>query len=296
MSRTRRVPLDDVQLFVHELGAADVSPPLLVVHGGPDWDHTYLLPGLELVARTRHVVAFDLRGCGRSSQGLGEGRYQPELVVQDVVGLVHALGHDRVDLLGFSTGGQVAQLVVEAHPEIVRRLVLASTTAYPVQDRSADEVEERSKDGRAAGAPWPAWAGFAPGRATTDAETTLEWAVQGAPTALHDLSRLEDYLVLLSRVRFSGEWLPAFRAGRLHPWRPADPETVLRRFPGPVLVLHGAHDLTFPAALARRLHAAVPGSDLVVLDGAGHMAHVDRPEQWADAVVSFLADAAPARS
>ena len=51
MDRTRTLPLDDVALFVREMGPqrSDV-PPLLVIHGGPDWDHTYLLPGLELVA------------------------------------------------------------------------------------------------------------------------------------------------------------------------------------------------------------------------------------------------------
>lgn len=292
-SRTSTVPLDDVALFVHELGNADESPPLLVVHGGPDWDHTYLLPGLERVALTRHVIAFDLRGCGRSSRGLGEGRYQPELLVEDIARLAHTLGHERVDLLGFSTGGQVAQLVVQSHPELVRRLVLASTTAYPVPDRSADETEEPVDPARDQPGPWPAWAGFARGCAATDAETTVQWAIESAPTAIHDLDRLEAYLTLLSRVRFTGEWLPAFRAGRLHPWRPADPEAVLRRCGGRVLILHGANDLTFPVTLARRLHDAVPGSELVVLDGAGHMAHIDRPEQWAAAVVSFLTDPDP---
>lgn len=290
------MPLGDVALFVHELGNPDVRPPLLVVHGGPDWDHSYLLPGLALVALTRHVIAFDLRGCGRSSQGLGEGRYQPELLVEDIARLAHTLGHGRMDLLGFSTGGQVAQLVVESHPELVRRLVLASTTAYPVPDRDLSGTGDPIDLAPDQPGPWPAWAGFPRGSAATDAETTVQWAIESAPTAIHDLSRLEDYLTLLSRVRFTGEWLPAFRAGRLHPWRPPDPEAVLRRFPGPVLILHGANDLTFPVTLARRLHDAIPGSELVVLDAAGHMAHVDRPEQWAAAVASFLADPAPAPS
>lgn len=132
MGHTSILSVGEVALFVHETGEhqSDV-PPLLVIHGGPDWDHSYLLPGLDLVAQTRRVVAFDIRGCGRSTGGLGPQGYQPEFVVQDVERLICLLGHERVDLLGFSTGGQVAQLFVEAHPERVRRLVLASTTAYP---------------------------------------------------------------------------------------------------------------------------------------------------------------------
>jgi pimeloyl-ACP methyl ester carboxylesterase len=149
------VPVGDVALFVREMGENDPDvAPLLVIHGGPDWDHTYLLPGLELVAQSRRVVVFDLRGCGQSTKGLGYDGYQPELVVGDVERLIGVLGHKRVDLLGFSTGGQVAQLFVEAHPGRVRRLILASTTAYSDVDRYLHgwaEYEARM----AVRPPWP---------------------------------------------------------------------------------------------------------------------------------------------
>jgi pimeloyl-ACP methyl ester carboxylesterase len=64
-----------------------------VIHGGPDWDHAYLMPGLELVAQTRRVVAFALRGCGRSTQGLAAVEYQLEFVVDDVERLIAILGY-----------------------------------------------------------------------------------------------------------------------------------------------------------------------------------------------------------
>lgn len=288
MDRTRILPLDDVALFVREMGPqrSDV-PPLLVIHGGPDWDHTYLLPGLELVAQTRPVVAFDMRGCGRSTQGLGHAGYQPEFVVGDVDRLIGALGHEGVDLLGFSTGGQVAQLFVEAHPDRVRRLVLASTTAYPAVDQYLGgwaEYEER----RMARATWPSWVGFERGQPRNDVEATIEWAVDAAPTAIWDLDRLDEYLALLAGVRFTGEWIRPFREGRLHPWRPSDSARVLRRFPGPVLILHGAQDMGFPLPVAERLHDDVPTSQLVVLESAGHMAHFEQPTEWAHAVNRFL--------
>lgn len=280
--------MGDVDLFVREMGPrrSDV-PPLLVIHGGPDWDHTYLLPGLELVARTRPVVAFDMRGCGRSTQGLGPAGYQPELVVEDVDRLIGALGHERVDLLGFSTGGQVAQLFVEAHPERVRRLVLASTTAYPDVEQHREgwaKYEHR----RAARVPWPRWAGFERGAPRNDVEATIEWAVDAAPTAIWDLDRLDEYLDLLAAVQFTGEWIRPFREGRLHPWRPGDPVGVLRRFPGRVLILHGAQDMGFPIQVAERLHDEVPTSQLVVIESAGHMAQFEQPADWAGAVGGFL--------
>ena len=99
---------------------------------------------------------------------------------------------------------------------------------------------------------------------------------------------MDDYLRLLEGVSFSGEWLRPFREGRLHPWRPTDPEQVLRDFAGPVLILHGAQDMGFPVQVARRRHDAVPTTSLRVIEGAGHMAHVDQPEAWSSAVLDFL--------
>ena len=287
MDVSRTVRANGVDLFVRELGPDDPDgPPLVVVHGGPDWDHSYLLPGIEPVARQRHVILFDLRGCGRSAQGLGPEGYQPEYLVEDLRHLLALLGQDQVDLLGFSTGGQVAQLFVQAHPYAVRRLVLASTTAYGdvARHREGWAEAERRLSMRA---DWPSWA---PPRPVDPqgAELTLAWALDGAPSAIWDLSRLSSYLELLSRVRFSGEWIAPFLSGALHPWRPTDPEATLREFGRPVLVLHGEQDMTFPVAVARRLAAAVPNAVLRVLHDAGHMAHVDRPAQWAAAVTDFV--------
>ncbi len=288
MGRSIYVPLGDVTLFVCEIGESSAAaPPLLVIHGGPDWDHTYLLPGLELVARMRRVVAFDLRGCGRSTLGLGQAGYQPELIVRDVVRLIRELGHDRVDVLGFSTGGQVAQLLVEANPGCVRRLILASTTAYAdVDEHLAGRPGYESR--RTIRPPWPQWAQFEREHPRDDVEATIGWAVEGAPTAIWNLRRLDEYLALLGRVRFTGEWIGPFRQGRLHPWRPTNPGAVLRDFAGRILILHGAQDMGFPVQVAERLHDEVPSAQLAVIQSAGHMAQFDQPQAWAGAVATFL--------
>jgi len=287
MDRSRVLAVGDVSLFLRELGPASApSPPLVVIHGGPDWDHSYLMPGLAAVAEHLHVVLFDMRGCGRSSRSLGAEAYQPEYVVEDVARLIDVLGYDRVDLLGFSTGGQVAQLFTEAHPQRLRRLILASTTAYPdtqqylvgwqeyqrrmlVEIRAGIEegVDEHPIDG---------------------SQFTRRGALAAAPTAIWDLDRLDDYLGLLAETRFSGDWLEPFQAGRLHPWRPCHPEQVLRALDKPILLLHGGQDMVFPVQLAQRLRQAVPSTQLVVIDDAGHMVQFEQPHKWARAVVDFL--------
>ena len=130
MGDGRLVDVGDVTLFVQELGERGDRPSLVVIHGGPDVGHGYLLPGFGPLARDHHVVLFDFRGCGRSTRGLPDDALQPEYVVEDAHRLIEKLGLGEVDLLGFSTGGRAAIQFLDKHPAQVRRLVLASTTAY----------------------------------------------------------------------------------------------------------------------------------------------------------------------
>jgi pimeloyl-ACP methyl ester carboxylesterase len=120
-----------VELFVREIRPQlPPSPPLVAIHGGPSWDHSYLLPGLLPVATARYVILVDMRGCGRTSRDLVPDAYQPEFVIDDLARLMEVLGHEQVDLLGFSTGGQVALLFAEAQPDRIRG---AQDMVFPVQ-------------------------------------------------------------------------------------------------------------------------------------------------------------------
>ena len=66
-----------IDLFtVRSTGPAERA--LLVIHGGPGWDHTYLLEPLLNIAETRLLIFADLRGCGRSTKGLPGQAYNPD--------------------------------------------------------------------------------------------------------------------------------------------------------------------------------------------------------------------------
>jgi pimeloyl-ACP methyl ester carboxylesterase len=56
----------------------------------------------------------------------------------------------------------------------------------------------------------------------------------------------------------------------------------------PILLLHGRHDMTFPASLVEPTTALTPSARGVVIEEAGHMAHVDQPERWLAAIRAFL--------
>ena len=133
-----------VELFVAQPpGPAERT--LLVIHGGPDWDHTYLREPLAELAGRHRVVLPDLRGCGRSTRGLGDDRYTPAAATADLVALLDALGTPQVDVLGFSYGGLIAQRLALAAPERVRRLIVASSSVLPVPPDAFDGWHEREE-------------------------------------------------------------------------------------------------------------------------------------------------------
>lgn len=115
-----RARINGVELFVRRRGDPAL-PPLIVVHGGPTWDHSYLAPAVERLSDVAHVVMFDLRGC-RHSAGirplgtLAVDDLRPELLADDVAGLVDHVGVERADILGFSCGGMIAMRTVAQHP------------------------------------------------------------------------------------------------------------------------------------------------------------------------------------
>jgi pimeloyl-ACP methyl ester carboxylesterase len=271
------VRVNGADLFVREFGDPDL-PMLVIVHGGPTWDHSYLLPAVAELADVARVVLFDLRGCGRSSRvpPLDEDQLQPDLLADDVAALIQQLGAEQADVLGFSYGGGVAMRVVEQHPAVVRRLILASTTAYG--DFEAVVPPERR----------PGPIDFA--ALTGDGEVSRAMAVAGVPSAIWRLERAAEWRAVLDGVRFSSDWNGPWAAGTLKPARPADPPGVLNAWGGPVLILHGQREMTFPLEVARRLHAEVPASTLTEIPDAAHMAHFDDPVAWLGAVRGFLRD------
>jgi pimeloyl-ACP methyl ester carboxylesterase len=253
--------------------------PLLVVHGGPDWDHSYLVEPLIRLPERYGLLFPDLRGCGRSSRGLADEQYSWDLAVEDLVALIDELGLPRVDVLGFSTGGMLALRLALRAPRRMRRLIIASSSVEPVPPDAFAGWAERDRR-RAAAAE-------ADGR-LDGLELTRAWAFGSAAENVWRAEALPDYLSRLERINFSGDWARQWRAGRLGDARPADSRRRLDETGIPVLLLHGRQDMTFPSALAEAAAAAMRTATVRILDDAGHMAHIDQPDRWLAAVLEFL--------
>ena len=97
--------------------------PLLLLHGGLGSIDMFG-PVLPALAKTRKVIAVDLHGHGRTA--LGDRPFKLESMGDDMAAIVKKLGHEQVDVMGYSMGAGVAFRMAVQQPQSVRRLVLAS--------------------------------------------------------------------------------------------------------------------------------------------------------------------------
>jgi poly(3-hydroxyoctanoate) depolymerase len=262
---TELLRVGSLRLRVHRRGE---GPPLLLVNGiGAPlemWEPLVReLPGREL-------IAFDMPGCGLSDTPL------LPLRMRNLAGLIdelmHVLGRSRVDVLGYSHGGLVAQELAHRHPERVERLVLCATSP------GIPSVPPN---------PVITWLMLTPARYSN--RTAAEWIVPRIaggrtsrdPEALR--MNLHRRLAHAPGTRSYAYQLLATMGWSSHPW--------LRRLRQPTLVLHGDDDPLVPVVNARYMARAIPGATLHVMPGAGHLMLLDEPVGAARQIEAFLATA-----
>jgi pimeloyl-ACP methyl ester carboxylesterase len=244
------------RLRVEKTGSGPGSPVLLVHGGGADRSHWHALT--PLLATDRTVVAFDQRGYGESAPPRDGQRALAEMAA-DVVAVASATGLGLPILVGHSYGGAVAAEAVGRFPDRFAGVVFLD----PAGDlRSLPEAEIAS---------WRA--SMAPDRFRTSSRAWFEQILHDArpETRQHVLATLG----LTTRETYLGSMEPMLRY---------DP-TVVRRFPGPKLVITVR---TFDGPMSMR--AAVPEIPNVFIEDTSHWPQLDQPEEVAAILRRFIAE------
>lgn len=241
---------DGVRLY-HEVHGSSVAPPLILLEGMggdiPGWRRN-----IPRLAERLRVIAYDFRGNGNSDEP--PGPCTMATFVEDTLALLDALGVDRAHVYGQSFGGMVAQELALTAPERVRTSILACTHAGPAHAVRARDAKVPK------GEPWRAM--YAPGFPDEHPEHVAEDLRVGAAQPRHPV-------------------------GGRRQWEAMQGFDSYDRLPDlsvPTLVLHGTEDLAIPVENARVLAERIPGAELALLEGAGHLYHSERPEE-ADAIV-----------
>ena len=267
---TRIVSAGGVDLAYRELGPTTGVPLVLVTHLAAvldNWDPR-VVDGL---AATRRVIAFDNRGVGAST---GTTPRTIQAMAKDAAMFIRALGLTQVDLLGFSMGGMIAQVIAQDDPELVRRLILAGTG--PAGGEGITNVTKLSH------------------LDTLRALLTLQDPKQflfftrtpnGRRAGKEFLARLKERTENRDKAISVKSYFAQLSA--IHSWgleRPHDLSTVVQ----PVLVANGESDRMVPTHNSVDLARRLPNSDLVIYPDAGHGGIFQFHEQFVQQAVAFL--------
>lgn len=258
-----RVNVHGVELHVEQAGE---GPDALFVSGLADEAGCWAEQVAALSGRYRLTV-FDNRGVGRSSTP--PGPYRIADFAADTIGLMDALGLDRVHLVGSSMGGAIAQEVVLAAPERVRTLVLSGTWCRG--DRFLREVflnwiwvAQRADSVRDFLTAVNLWA-FAP-RVWNDGRMDRwldEAAASPHPQSVEAFTRSAEALLTHDT---------ADRLGAVDV---------------PALVTVGDLDLVLPPRFSEEIAARIPGARLEVFRGAGHQPFMEMPDEFNALIAGF---------
>ena len=249
-------------------------PPLLMLNGTgspmSEWDPALLA---ELAGSGRRVIVYDYPGLGQSAPL--PGRLDFDRLADHAAGLLSALRVDRVDVMGWSMGGFVAQRLMVRHPDVLRRVILAATNA----------------GGRSTvlGPRWVQQADSDP-HATTSTYVRTNYPPGGRADGWAFVARLRD-------AQRSGAYPPSIVPARIYramvaaedPWLDSDANTEqLAAVAAPVLVVTGARDVITPPANSRTLATLIPDSRLLLWPRAGHSFLFQEPGPVARAIAEFL--------
>ena len=124
VAREQYVDRGAARLYVREIGD---GAPIIVVHGGPDFDHEYLLPDMDRLADSFRLVYYDQRGRGRSFSGRPPDDVDLAGEIDDLDAVRQSFGFEAVAVLGHSWGALLAMEYAVRLPRRVSHLVLMNT-------------------------------------------------------------------------------------------------------------------------------------------------------------------------
>lgn len=243
---------------------AGEGPALVLLHGFI-CDSRAWRPQIEDLSRDFDVIAWDCPGCGDSSDPPEE--YSMSQFADSLAGFLDDIGVSSAHLLGLSWGGPLIMEFNRRFPGRVRSVVLAGTYAGWTGSLGPEAAEQRLA------------------RCLSESEKPAEeWVPQWVPEAFSSSASrelLDEYIEIMSDFHPVG-----FRAMS----RAVTPDfrDALPSIGVPTLLIWGDDDKRSPLSNAEMIRDLIPGADLVVIPGAGHVTNLEQPERFNIVVREFI--------
>jgi 3-oxoadipate enol-lactonase len=261
---TKYVPVSGgVQLATFELGK---GKPIVMINGlgasAHDWG-----PTAERLATRARVIIFDNRGAGQSTAP--NVPFTLEQLADDTAAVFAAYGFESANLVGYSMGGMVAQLLAARRPKLIERLVLMATHA------GAQSAIPAAPTALAAFVPDPSL--------SREQLTRRNYALFVAPQFLE---HNRDMFERMMTVRLAN--LIPLHAFQLLAISQSERAALVRTICVPTLIVHGRLDPLVPFGNGEILCDLIPGAHFVAIEGSGHMLNWEKPEATVAAIGEFF--------
>lgn len=256
-------PVNEIGIAYDDTGS---GPAVVLLHGYP-FNRTLWREQTEFLRQRNRVITPDLRGHGESI--VTPGAATMESMARDVADLLDHLKIGRATIGGLSMGGYVALAFYRLFSSRVRALVLADTRAQgdteenkKTRAKLAEQARSEGMEGIADGMLPKLFAPETVAQRPEIVKRVREMMVQtppeGAAAALAGMAERQDQRPFLSRIVV------------------------------PTLIIVGRQDAITPLEDSEGMHNAIVGSQLKVIEGAGHVSNLERPEEFNEALSKFL--------
>lgn len=274
----QRVDAHGVSLWYEVRGNAP-GRPMIMVNGGPGFDHTYVLcsDAWDQIAKSRRVVFYDQRGTGRSSALKPGQSCTLADQVADLEALRAKLGAPQIDLLGHSWGGYLVMAYSARYPEHVAHLIITDSAAPKWTDTDfifkyifPETVEQQTRFD------------FVEGLGDTSAAALGMRAYLGM--LFVSAEKRDDFMSRAATYQYTRAVNEKLNADL----EKLDMTPVLPTLHMPTLVITGRYDINVAPSTAWRIHRAIAGSKWEVFERSGHLPYFEEPEKFVRVVGEFL--------
>lgn len=283
LSEGKLIDVNHTRLYVKTAGSGE---PVIVIHGGPVLDHSYMLPHLKPLAEEYRLIFYDQRLSGRSSAEVDSSEVQLRTFIEDIESLRQKLNLQKVHLLAHSWGGLLAMNYAILYPSHIEKMILISPMAPSTelwQQEEARLAESQTSEDRLQREEIMKSAIFKtnPSRAI---EQLLELSFRKQfydpkKAPLLDIYVPEDYM---KRSRLFGNLMSDLNS--------YDLSDELKKIKISTLIMYGteepASEISGPV-----LNRLIPNSRYVLVEHSGHFPFIEQPDKFRQFITDFLNEA-----
>ncbi|MGE5944824.1 MAG: alpha/beta fold hydrolase [Flavobacteriales bacterium] len=258
------IPINDIQLSYNDIGTGSI--PIIFIHGFP-FDKTMWDSQLEFLKSTFRVIAFDIRGFGKSTDETSN--LSMDLFVDDLIEFMDELNIEKAIICGLSMGGYIALNAIKKFPERFSGLILCDTQCI------ADTAEAKEKRYMAI--------------EKIEADGVFDFNDGFIKKVFHKDS-IENKKELVEDIRnviFSNSE-HVMKQGLVAIAERSETCSILDKINVPTLILCGREDEVTPLVQSEMMFASIKGSVLSVVDHAGHMSNLEQPDVFNKYLLDFL--------